>query len=174
MDTCSICLEDDIEELIQLDCLCDVKYCLKCISKWFNNNEEDICPICKEVVDVRYSDNYQIKKIYNSYYYIVIKDNYIITITEYKTFNISCLSNIVYIKVNDIYNEIINDMIINFLTKIKKPSLIDSNVYLKCINYNNDSSIFYQNKSLVIKLYYIEFDTINKKYYPCFKIIEIA
>lgn len=187
MDTCSICLEDDVLELIQLDCLCDVKYCLECISKWFINNEEDICPICKEVVDVRYNDvkndDYQLKIVYNNYFYKVLNNDYILTLTKYKTFNISCLNGIIYVQVNGLYNDIINDMVSNFITKIsddvvKRPSLVDCirdfDNNLRCIYQENDTSIFYQNKNIIIKLAYIEFNTVSQKYYPYFEIIGFA
>lgn len=183
---CSICFEDVIEELVQLDCTCDVKYCLECISKWFYNNEEDICPICKEIVDLRSHDDinreFQVKRVYNnnSYIYKDLNSDYIITLNKYTTFNISCLNDIIYVRTGQIETEIINDMILNFLAKIhddvvKRPELIncvrafDDN--LRCFYYNNDTSVFYQNKSIIIKLLYIEFSLISKKYYPYFEVI---
>lgn len=183
METCSICLDDDVEELVQLDCSCDVKYCLDCISQWFVNNLYDTCPICKEVVDLRGESNttehYQVKRVYNSYLYKVLNHDYIVSLNKYTTFNISCLDEIIYIKTGKIELEIINDMVANFITKIrddvvKRPQIVDCEIVdnnLRCVYCSNDTSIFYQGKCLVIRLSYIEFNSLNKKYYPFFEII---
>ena len=45
---CPICLEYvDIDQSLEMPC-CNIVFCIDCLLKWFDNKNNEICPICLE------------------------------------------------------------------------------------------------------------------------------
>lgn len=179
MDTCNICF-DTHENLITLSCKCNVKYCLTCISTWFNECKDTFCPICKiqthQSHNTDFNKGFAIQKISNGYNFI----NYNLQIYDIEISNLLKFSNTIY------YAEILHDnedtilfILTEFFHKIKTdihkyPGL--SNCILTNIHYykiltRTQHEIPTDIKQLSIRLLNIEFYTHTHKIIPHFEYI---
>jgi len=176
-NTCSICFDND-KDVIQLHCLCDIQYCMDCITKWFHSMDRKICPICKAETDL--NTEYRVEILYDGYRYRPLNDDYVIILTNFKVINqenIKCYSD----------NDLIHDVIENFIWKIIHSVNAKSNIadcegeftnIIRILPCEGLAQLTFEApceglapeaNPLIIKLAYIDFDIVIQKYYPIFE-----